>query len=176
MASRHRRQASIILTGDKECDAMLKAVGTKVGNRVARSVLSKAVRLAAKKIKAHTPIKSVKKAIGGSVKKQRGGAAKGLVTAKAGAAVGIKKAKAAPKGGTHSGVGIAAANVHWYILGTAERRVKTTGQMVGQMPPHDIVKQANVGGPVRSLIKKEFPATFERECEKESRRLLKRRR
>lgn len=171
MATRRRNSSFVLLTGVEECDKLLKSVGKKIGNRVARRVLSMGVRLAAKKIKAQTPVKSVKKSIGGTVKKR---SRSNVIEAKAGAAVGIKAAKSAPKGGTRGGVGIAAANVHWYILGTAERTVKKTGQKVGRMPPHDIVKQANVSGPVTSLIKKEFPAVFEQEVDKESKRLLKR--
>lgn len=173
MATRRRNTSFVLLTGVEECDKLLKSVGKKIGNRVARRVLSSGVRLAVKKIKAQTDVRSVKKSIGGTVKRKSRGT---TIVAKAGAAVGIKKAKAAPKGGTRGGVGIAAENVHWYILGTAERTVKKTGQKVGRMPAHDIVKSANVGGPVKALIRKEFPRVFESEVDKESKRLLKRRR
>lgn len=163
MATRRRNTSFVLLTGVEECDKLLKSVGKTIGNRVARRVLSSGVRLAVKKIKAQTDVRSVKKSIGGSVKRKPRGT---TIVAKAGAAVGIKKAKAASKGGTRGGVGIAAENVHWYILGTAERTVKATGQNVGRMPAHDIVKSANVGGPVKTLIKREFPKVFEDEMRK----------
>lgn len=172
MATRRRNTSFVLLTGVEECDKLLQSVGKKIGNRVARRVLNSGVRLAAKKIKAQTDIRSVKKAIGGSVKKKHRATE---IVAKAGAGVAIKKSKAAPKGGTRGGVGIGAANVHWYILGTAERRTKA-GKSTGRMPAHDIVKDANVGGAVKSLIKREFPRVMEEEMEKESKRLLKRRR
>lgn len=156
------------MTGIKECDALLKAVGTKIGNRAARVVLNKAVRMAAKKIKAQTPVRSVKRSIGGKVKTKRG-----KVEAKAGAAVGIKKSAGAPKGGTHGGVGIAPANVHWYILGTVTRRTKK-GASRGQMPPHDIVKQGVSGSQLVSFVKRELPPEIEKQVDKEAKRLLKR--
>lgn len=171
------KAATPILTGVKECDAMLRAVGTKVGNRAARGVLAKAVRLAVKRIKAKVPSaqKSVRKAIGGSVKKQKGGADRGITKAKAGA--GVAKKNAPPKGGTNGGVGIGPANVHWYVLGTKDRRVKKTGQNVGKMPAHPIVKEAmsSAGGEIVGLMKREMRPAIERETNKEAARLLKKR-
>jgi hypothetical protein len=197
MATYRRAKSGPILTGVAECDAMLKAVGTKVGNRAARSVLAKAVRLAVKRIKAKVPSaqKSVRAAIGGNVKRRKGGADRGLVTAKAGAAVGAgAKAKAAGKKRTRlgrdsttgrfgsveskgGGIGIGAENIHWYILGTGERTVRKTGQRVGRMPAHPIVKDAMAagGGEIVTLMKREMRPAIERESEKEARRLLKKR-
>lgn len=176
MATRSRKPTQPILTGVPECDAMLKAVGMKVGNRAARGVLAKGVRLAVKRIKAQVPSahKSVRKAIGGSVKKQKGGADRGITKAKAGAAV-ARKHKSA--GGTNGGVGIGPENVHWYVLGTKERTVRSTGQRSGSMPPHPIVKDAMAagGGEIVSLMKREMRPAIERETNKESRRLLKKR-
>lgn len=174
MASYRRAKAGPILTGVPECDAMLKAVGLKVGNRAARSVLMKGVRLAVKRIKGKVPSanKSVRKAIGGSVKMQKGGADKGITKAKAGAAV-ARKHKSA--GGTNGGVGIGPENVHWYVLGTKDRTVKSTAQKVGAMPPHPIVKDAMAagGGEIVSMMKREMRPAIERETDKEARRLLK---
>lgn len=177
MAKRARGPMVPILTGVPECDAMLKAVGVKVGNRAARSVLGKAVRLAVKRIKSQVPSahKSVRKAIGGSVKKQKGGSDRGITKAKAGAAVAKKNTP--PKGGTNGGVGIGPANVHWYVLGTKERRVTSTGQQVGEMPAHPIVKDAMAAGSgeIVGLMKREMRPAIERETDKEARRLLKKR-
>lgn len=176
MASFSRAPSQPILTGVKECDAMLKAVGVKVGNRAARSVLAKGVRLSVKRIKAQVPSshKSVRKAIGGSVKKQKGGADRGITKAKAGA--GVAKKNAPPKGGTKGGVGIGPANVHWYVLGTKERTVTTTGQKAGAMPAHPIVKDAMAsgGGEIVGMMKREMRPAIERETKKEAARLLKR--
>lgn len=175
---RARGPTAPLLTGVAECDAVLRAVGVKVGNKAARSVLMKGVRLAAKRIKAQVPSrqKSVRKAIGGTVRKEKGGADKGIVKAKAGAAVG--KSSTEPTGkGTKGGVGMAAANVHWYVLGTKNRRVRKTGQRVGKMPSHPIVKSAMAaaGGEIVSLMKRELRPAIERETQKEARRQLKKR-
>lgn len=177
MPPRRRKSQQAILTGVEELDAMLKAVGTKVGNRAARAVLAKAVRLAVKKIKAKVPSsqKSVRKAIGGNVKKRKGGADRGLTTAKAGAAVGMKsKARLKSKRGGKPGVGIGPENVHWFILGTDERTVKSTGQNVGKMPAHPIIKEAMAagGGEIVALMKRELRPAIERETNKERARLI----
>lgn len=177
MAVRASRVVQPILTGVPECDAMLKAVGLKVGNRAARSVLAKGVRLAVKRIKAQVPSaqKSVRASIGGSVKKQKRGSDRGVTKAKAGAAVAKKNTP--PKGGSNGGVGIGPANVHWYVLGTKERTVKSTGQRAGSMPAHPIVKDAMAsgGGEIVGMMKREMRPAIERETNKEARRLLKKR-
>jgi len=167
-----------ILTGVEECDAMLREVGTKIGNRAARGVLARAAGMAAKKIKAKVPssLKSVRRSIGSSVKKQGSGADRGIVKAKAGAGVGKKNKK--PEGGTKGGLGIEAANVHWYILGTKDRKQKTSGRDTGKMPEHPIVQEAMAsgGGEIVGFIKREMRPAIEREVEKAAKRLLKRRR
>lgn len=169
-AYRSPASTQALLTGVKECDRMLKAVGNKIGNRAARAVLGKAVRLAAKRIKAKATKRSVKQAIAGNVKKRKGGQDKGLITAKAGAGVGGKSKRKPAKRSTSRGVGISANNVHWYILGTADRRRKTAmNPPTGRMPRHDIVKEAMAGGAteVINLIKKELPKRLEEEVKKE---------
>jgi hypothetical protein len=161
MATRRRNTSFVFLTGIEECDKLLKAVGKKIGNRVVRTVLNRAVGMASKKIKAQTSVRSVKRSIGKKVK-----AKGGKIDAKAGGAVGIKKSKGVPKGGTRGGVGIGAANVHWYILGTAERRTKK-GANRGRMPPHDIVKDAVNSRQIVNFIKRELPRELEEQVRKE---------
>lgn len=176
MPPRRRNNNFVFLTGVEELDVMLKAVGKKIGNRAARAVLSMAVRLAVKKIKAKVPSsqKSVRKAIGGNVKKRKGGADRGLTTAKAGAAVGMKsKARLKSKRGGRQGIGIGPENVHWYILGTNERATKS-GRRTGKMPAHPIVKEAMAagGGEIMALMKRELRPAIERETNKERARLI----
>ena len=132
--------AERILTGDKALDRKLKFLERKAANRAARAGLGKGARLAAKKIKAEVPssLKSVRRAIGHSVKKGKGG----ITTAKAGAAVGKASKAKAPKRSSGGGVGISRANIHWWILGTGDRTQKTTGRATGKMPAHGVVKAA----------------------------------
>jgi hypothetical protein len=58
---------------------------------------------------------------------------------KAGFAVGvsqnrIRKAQAKHSKAGSAGVGISAANIHWAVLGTKERKSTTTGASRGKMP------------------------------------------
>ncbi len=161
-----RKPSTRIILGIPELDARLEGLKLAVANRIARGGLAKGVRVAVKKIKAEVPStqKHLRKAIGGYVKKQKRGANKGIVEAKAGAAVGKKKAAqtseaAAAKAsrGKRGGVGISAANIHWYIMGTGDR-VRTRvnpGQRSGKMPANPIVQRAMATGkgPVLAAVK-----------------------
>jgi len=173
-----RKPSTRIILGIPELDARLDGLKLAVANRVARSALSKGVRVAVKKIKAEVPStqKHLRKAIGGYVKKQKRGANKGIVEAKAGAAVGKNKAaqasdavaaNAARNG--KGGAGISAANIHWYIMGTQERTVKKTGQRVGRMPANPIVQRAMATGkgPVLAAVKDGVMDGIEREAAKQ---------
>lgn len=174
-----RKPATRIVLGIPELDARLEGLELAVANRVARSALSKGARLAAKKIKAAVPSrhKDIRKAIGSSVKRQKSGPNKGWTQAKAGAAVGQKRAKqkaaaaeAASKRQGKGGVGITAANIHWYIQGTQERRRTKVnpGQPSGKMPATPIVKTAMATGKgqVISAIKDGVADGIEREAAK----------
>lgn len=56
---------------------------------------------------------------------------------------GAKRNKRLSKG-TTKGKGISAQNIHWWVLGTKERRKKTTGQQVGSLEAvlEDVVRNA----------------------------------
>lgn len=150
MAARPRKAATRLLTGDKEIDARLAQIGSiGTANRIARSGLLKAVRIGAKGMKAEVPstAKSVKTALKGYVKKNK---RKGVVEAKVGA-VGKQTGKPKDRSGKE-GVGIGSPNVHWFVLGTQERRPKkskvmktATGRFMGKevapMPAHPVVKE-----------------------------------
>lgn len=155
-----------ILTGDKALDRKLKFLERKAGNRAARAGLGKGARLAAKKIKSEVPsrLKTVRRAIGSSVKKGRDG----ITTAKAGAAVGkASKAKAA-KRSTGGGVGIGRQNIHWWILGTGERTQSRTGRATGRTTSHGVVLAAVTKSmsSIRSAIKEGVKASLMRAAKK----------
>lgn len=135
--------AERIVTGVRKIDRKLKKLPRRPANRVARAGLTKGARLAAKLIKGKIPsrLKSVRAAIGHSVKKSKDGVTK----AKAGAAVGKSRRKKPPKKSSSKGVGISRNNVHWWLLGTTERHHKS-GRGTGKMPANGVVKQAMAGG------------------------------
>lgn len=179
MPSFRRKPAERIILGIPQLDARLQLLKTAVANKCARAGLSKGARLAAKLIKSEIPSKekSARRAIGSSVKMQKSGPNRGFTEAKAGAAVGQKKGKrqqeaekekSARKAAKKSGVGISAANIHWYIQGTKERTVKKTGQRAGRMPANPVVKKAMASGkgPVVLAVRVGTMAAIHREARK----------
>lgn len=127
------------VTGDVQIDRKLRELKQSAQNKIARPALTKAARLSAKAMKSEVPanLKDAKRAIGYKVK------VKGTeeIVAKAGAGVGIKRSKLTKqlekqkvRRAGHPGVGISAANIHWFLLGT-EERVTKEGHKTGRMPP-----------------------------------------
>lgn len=106
---------------------------------MARAGLGKGSRLGAKLIKAEIPStqKHIRKAIGSSVKKSRGG----VTVAKAGAAVGKSRSKPTERPAGKPGKGISRRNIHWWIMGTGQRRHPITGTS-GKMPGNPVVRRA----------------------------------
>jgi len=141
-----------ILTGDKALDRKLKNLGRKAANRAARAGLGRGARMAAKRIKSEIPssLKSVRRAIGSSVKKGTGG----ITTAKAGASVG----KGSKAGKT----------IHWWILGTAERTQATTGRSTGKSPAHGVVVSAvsKAAGSIKAAIQEGVAKSIMRAAKK----------
>jgi len=149
----------IVVTGDKKLDENLRALGEKGMNRVARSSIGKGLTVIKKAIQRAVPpiakgaaqghqTKSIRDAIGTSIKKSK---INGQLQAKAGAAVGKKRkvvlevaaARAFSRKGLGNdigGVGVSANNVHWYILGTRPRYTKN-GAYRGRMPAEGAVKR-----------------------------------
>lgn len=168
MAPRSKSTERIIL-GIPELDKLLELMKQAVANKCARAGLTKGARLGAKLVKAKVPgsQKSIRKAIGHSVKKQKSGPNRGYTSAKFGAAVGKKGGTQADRVGK-DGVGISAANVHLWILGTAERTVRKTGQRAGKMPANPIVVDAMASGKgaVIEAVKEGTLASIEREAQK----------
>lgn len=138
------------ITGDKELDKNLRRLGGKSANKVSAAAIRAGMRIIQKGIKSEIPshMKESRKSIGSRFKRNtRKG--DGIVMAKVGAAVGMKKTKqeaAAERAkATHSqgkgargkrpGVGISANNIFWLLMGTKERFhdpvVTATGKKLG---------------------------------------------
>lgn len=121
------------VSGVAELDKVFRELKKGLANKIARPGLNKAGRLAAKKVKASIPsrYKGVRKSIKSrSVKTKYNG---GFAGVKIGAGVSRKRnaEKESRKG--RKGVGIGARNVHWWFIGTGERRTKS-GRRTGRMP------------------------------------------
>lgn len=135
---------AVTITGDKKLDAKLKLLGDKTARKVSAAGIRSGMRIIVKGIKSEIPghMKEARKAIGSRFKRNtRKG--DGIVMAKIGAAVGMKKAKQKAAGarvkathgkGKKPGVGISANNIHWLLAGTGPRTQKTTGRYTGIMP------------------------------------------
>jgi hypothetical protein len=152
-----------ILTGDKALDRALGEIKESAANKLVRPAMAKALRTIAKAIRQEVPsqYKQAKRGIGARFNKAKRGGNPGQITAKAGVGVGIKKkalekinaklneARAykrfkkrnSKKGGSIAGVGIGPSNVHWFVLGTKQRKHKS-GKSTGAMRPvmENIVK------------------------------------
>lgn len=122
--------ANIEVIGLDEVNAKLAMLRRSAQNKAIRPALTKGARILAKGMKAAVPakFKDAKAAIGFRVKLKGD-----EVIAKVGASVGIKKeklekqiAKQGARRGGRPGVGISAANIHWFIFWTAERQTGTT--------------------------------------------------
>ena len=121
------------LTGDKKLDRKLKELADKSARKVAAQGIRAGMRVIAKGIKAEIPphMKSARKAVSSRFAKAKGGPNKGIIQAKAGN-VGPQLKRGKGKGkrfiGARAegakkrpGVGIGRRNLHWILLGTAER-------------------------------------------------------
>ena len=121
------------VTGVAELDKVFRELKKGLANKIVRPGLNKAGRLAAKKIKATIPSrhKGIRKAIKSRpVKTKYNG---GFAGVKVGAGVSRKKETEKQSRNGREGVGIGARNVHWWFIGTAERRTKS-GRRTGRMP------------------------------------------
>lgn len=131
--------AAIRITGDKALDKKLTNLKDNVAKKAMRKGIGAGLGVVVKGIKSEVPsqYKDAKRAIGGSFRRSRGNE----FSAKAGASVGVKqktlkkreaaqKAKRDGKGKSKGSVGIGARNIHWFILGTAQRSTgsKRTGR------------------------------------------------
>ena len=123
-----------VVTGDKKLDKLLRTMRVTAARRATNLGMKKAVQQLAKDIKSTIPsrYKGVRKAVGWrsmKVEEAPGGGAK------VGAAVGKKLKKITQTDRTgRKGVGIDARNIHWWFMGTGQRKTKT-GRRTGSMPP-----------------------------------------
>jgi hypothetical protein len=156
----------LALTGDNRLLKTLNKTRDSVARKAMRKGIGKAVRVIAKGIKSHVPVdmKQIKPLIGTKVGKAKVGSEKGLFTAKAGTGVGRTFKKVAKRGevagAKQKGVGISGRNIHWWIMGTGERRsrLRNTGKMPAQAP--DIVQQgfSSAAGEAKAVIAREVRA------------------
>lgn len=125
--ARARRTGQRIVTGDKEIDAALQKLKVGAANRIARPALRKGARRLLKSVKAQIPrkYKDAKKAMGMAVN-SKGGKSRRDPQAKVGAAVGKASRKSPFSRAGKRGVGMSARNIHWFILGTAQRSTGST--------------------------------------------------
>lgn len=132
-----KRKAGVrLLTGVKELDEKLEQLKLGVANKIARPALTKAARHLLKSAKAKVPpdMKAAKRALG-LVVDTKGGKSRNQQRAKVGAGVGkANKFEAKRSGKNSGGVGISGKNIHWFVLGTGERKTKS-GKSSGSMPP-----------------------------------------
>lgn len=160
------------VAGLADLERVFKELKRGVANRIVRPGLSKAGRLAVKKIKAQIPsrYKHVRKAIKSrSLKTKQNN---GVAGVKVGAGVSRKRGEKQDRSGK-KGVGIGARNVHWWFLGTKQRRTKA-GKRTGRMP----VMQDGVTeilNSARSELVAVIRAGIKTGIEKEAARLAKKR-
>lgn len=130
-----KRTAGIWLTGDKKLDKALRALDKRKARPIVRKGVNAAMQELVKTIRSEIPSrqKSARRAIGKSLKKGK---------FKVGAAVGKKKGAKKKDRRGKPGVGIAAQNIHWLIMGTKDReRWKTGGGPTGSTKPVPAVQR-----------------------------------
>ena len=134
-------------TGLLDIDARLEELGTSSARKVTRSALNRGMSLMASSMRqalrqadiSPELRKALRPLIGKRLKVQR---FSGNVTAKVGFGVGKSHGKQAPRSGKNrGGVGISGANVHWIVLGTADRYTKD-GSYRGRIEALKIVVEA----------------------------------
>jgi len=180
---------SIELSGFAELESMFLNVASSGVDKAARRAFSAGAKQTAQAIKDNIPStqKDARKAIGSSVKMSDG-----EIIAKAGGSVGMSRRggrkstnKADRKAAGKKGVGINWRNIHWELMGTAERhtgeigiyagkgkarRRKSTGntrRRTGRMPALPAVSTAwnSVQGAVSATIEDTFVAELLKESQ-----------
>lgn len=142
------------LEGIDDLTDALKSLGDRVGVEIALPAVKAGTVEGAKLIREAAPTDkpSIAATVGEWAQAQEGGA-----LGKMGAGVGRDKVTA--RRSTTKGVGISAANVHWWVLGTKDRfngvRNRRNGQrpiagrtkrFTGRMPAHPLTKPAVMSG------------------------------
>lgn len=161
------------VSGVQELERAFRELSKGMANRIVRPGLAKAGRLAVKKVKAAVPsrYKGVRKAIKSRSIKTKYNS--GVAGVKVGGGVSRKRGEKQGDRSGKKGVGIGARNVHWWFLGTRQRRTKN-GRRTGRMPimmdgVSDIVNQS------KSEIVAIIRAGIKAGIDKEAARLAKKR-
>lgn len=138
------------VTGINELDKALANLDTKVARKVTRTAVNAGLTAMAKGIRtaiSAAPIspqlkRALKRAVGKRFNRTRRGSKD--MSAKAGFGVGKKrKTRVAKRSGkTKGGVGLSAANAHWFLLGTKDRTTKTSGRYTGRIVAVRIIQVA----------------------------------
>ncbi len=130
-----------VLQGDKELIRKLNDLGskgakkaTRAGIRAAMTPVAKAARAAVNAAPGSPELKrAARKAIGNRFAARTGTAKVGFGVGKASRAKrsAAKQRAIAGASGERKGVGVSAANIHWFVLGTQERRTskRATGRI-----------------------------------------------
>ena len=153
------------VVGDKVILARLDRFEDVAQRRIIRKALYKVLGSVRQIIRSDIPPsqKSARKAIGTKVKQGPGGS----VIAKVGGSVGKKQP--ALKKRTKPGVGISPTNVHWLLMGTAERFKDSTGAATGKMPKTPAVRDN--AGRITSRVRNMMPFYMTREMDKEAKKI-----
>lgn len=152
MAPRFRARPSVAsrTTGIAEVDAKLAALSSKVARRVVRKA-----SIAGQKVLKAAIVRNIdstagnvspdlrrliRATVGSRFRKKRG---RDEMDAKVGVNVGKRAKPRARSGANSGGVGIAAANIHWAILGTVARYVrKRNNRFAGRMKQFPVIRRA----------------------------------
>lgn len=116
----------------------LEKLTDTVQRKLLRAAIAAGLRAAVKGIKHEIPgtMKDARKAIGMTAKTKRGN-----VIAKVGGKVGKSRGGTRKdRGKKRPGVGLGYANIHWFLMGTADRQHKS-GKHTGAMPAVPAVKR-----------------------------------
>lgn len=177
-----RKRLMAVLTGVPELDNRLKMLAGPGIDRVSRAAVRAAINVVARTQQALAPQGHVRGALGSRMLRKREG-----FGAKAGGGVGKQVNQLARTG--RRGVGISARNIHWWLIGTAEREtgskrvgknshkrgVRAPRQLTGgarhptgRMPAHGIIRQAAQlsAGPAHSALVAAVSRGIEREWRK----------
>lgn len=148
------------IIGAVALEATLRDLGKKIAGKAVTAGIRAATKTVTKAIQTELPSR-LRPAIGSLVKKFRSG----YILAKSGASVGKRKPAKSRNG--RPGVGISANNIHWYILGTTQRRNKA-GANRGRMPAHPAVKAGYAKSESSALAaaRTQIQITIERETTK----------
>lgn len=134
--------ARLVVRGMKALTAKIKRIEKAVKKHISVPIMRAAGKETARVIKSRmaSRYKDARKSIGWRMKKVSENP-KNIVSAKAGAGVGFRGkrrrtflASQAKRRQGRKGVGTSPQNIHWWFLGTKDRRQKTTGRVTGSQP------------------------------------------